>query len=255
MKLPKVKFININQKTELEWLGNFLTEGDEWNWSRWIFKRHPGLKLIEKINSKEDKILFLKKYINQYRKDNKSKMEKGRQRYENSWRLIEERYLSVLSSIMEIGWPSRRRSIKAFVSINPICPRFLDDWSFSIYYSYEKIGRTKEIIMHEICHFLYFEKWKEMFPDSDREMYESPHIEWHLSEILAPVILNDPRIQEILKTKAGFYREHMRIKIGNKTAPRFFNDLYKQHTKKDSSFEQFLRDAYKEIKKHKKLFG
>lgn len=85
-----------------------------------------------------------------------------------------------------------------------------------------------EVIMHECCHFLYFEKWKQLFPNINSKKFESPYLEWHLSEILAPIILNDARIQKLLKRKADFYMEHKRIKIGNKTVPKYFNDLYKK---------------------------
>ena len=84
--------------------------------------------------------------------------------------------------------------------------------------------------------------------------FERPNIEWHLSELTAPIIINDKRVQKLLKQKASFYKEHSRIKIGSKTAPRFFTDIYKKNINKENSFELFLKEAYKEIKKHKKLF-
>jgi hypothetical protein len=107
--------------------------------------------------------------------------------------------------------------------------------------------------MHEACHFLYFEKWKQLYPEMDNKKFDEPHIEWHLSEILAPIILNDARIQKLLKNKAIFYKEHKRIKIDGKTAPKYFGDLYKKTTK-DKNFEEFLKEAYQAIKKNKNLF-
>ena len=65
-----------------------------------------------------------------------------------------------------------------------------------------------------------------LYPKVDNKKFESPYLEWHLNEILAPIILNDSRIQKLLKRKADFYTEHQRIKIGNKIAPKYFNDLY-----------------------------
>ena len=55
--------------------------------------------------------------------------------------------------------------------------------------------------------------------------FESPYIEWHLSEILAPVILNDKRLKEIIGEKSYGYEEHEKIKIEDKTVPKFFEDL------------------------------
>jgi len=139
------------------------------------------------------------------------------------------------------------------ISINPICPRFLNDWSFSIFYNYKEISHAMEVIMHESCHFLYFEKWRNLYPKMSPKKFESPYIEWHLSEIIAPIILNDSRIQKLLKQKAFFYTEHEKIKIGDKTAPKYFTDLYIKLSEKND-FEKIIKESYQAIKNYKELF-
>lgn len=84
--------------------------------------------------------------------------------------------------------------------------------------------------------------------------FESPHIEWHLSEIVAPIILNDKRIQKILKQKTTFYPEHQKIMINGKTAPKYFSDLYKKYAVKDDGFSIFLKNAYKIMRAEKQYF-
>ena len=111
-----------------------------------------------------------------------------------------------------------------------------------------------EVMMHEACHFLYFEKWKQLYPKMSHKKFESPYTEWHLSELAAPIILNDPRIQKLLKQKAVFYPEHEKIKIDNKTAPKYFSDLYKKTIGKENGFEVFLKESYQAIQDKKKLF-
>ncbi len=139
------------------------------------------------------------------------------------------------------------------ISINPICPRFLNNWSFSIFYNYKKISHAVEVIVHESCHFLYFKKWKQLFPNVNNKKFEYPYLEWHLSEIITPIILNDFRIQQLLKQKATFYTEHKKIKIDNKTAPKYFTDMYKKIIR-NNNFEEFLKESYRSIKIHKELF-
>ncbi len=109
----------------------------------------------------------------------------------------------------------------------------------------------KETVAHEVLHFLYFKKWKEVFTDADEKTFDSPYLEWHLSEILAPVILRDKRIQSILKSGTGSYQEHLKIKIGSRNLIQHFEDLYKKSRKKKEPFAQFLQTAYKEAQKHK----
>ncbi len=59
--------------------------------------------------------------------------------------------------------------------------------------------------------------------------------------------------KKMLKRKADFYTEHKRIKIGDKTAPKYFNDLYNK-TAKSKNFDEFLKESYQRIKKNNELF-
>ncbi|HDO23659.1 MAG TPA: hypothetical protein ENG99_00360 [bacterium] len=250
MNIPKVKFTNISLSKEVDWIHGFLFQ-NEWGWGKYIIKKHPKIKKVFSFKDERERVKFLRNYIIQFKKDNQKLIEKNKIKYQTEWQKIEKDFLITLSEIIQINWPKNRKTIKAMISINPICPRFLNDWSFSIFYNYKKMSHAMEVIMHESCHFLYFEKWKKLYPKVDNKKFESPYIEWHLSEIIAPIILNDQRIKKILKQKAVFYKEHEKIKINNKTAPEYFTELYN----KSKNFEQFLDKSYKAIKKNKNLFN
>ena len=88
----------------------------------------------------------------------------------------------------------------------------------------------------------------------DKKKFETPYLEWHLSEILAVVVLNDFRIRKLLKYPASFYKEHQQIKINGRPAPTYFQFLYNKYQKNKSSFNDFLALAYQEIKKEKNNF-
>jgi hypothetical protein len=169
------------------------------------------------------------------------------------WSKNGKEYLILLQEIMNINWPKNRKRIKVMLSISPICPRFLDSWSFSIFYRL-KTKDAEEIILHECSHFLYFEKWKNLYPKSEKRNFEFPNIEWQLSELVTPIILNDERIQKYLKRKARFYKEHLKIKMGEKTAPGFLTELYKKNIKKENGFEIFLEKANRKIRQESKNF-
>ncbi|HOW12922.1 MAG TPA: hypothetical protein PK121_01220 [Candidatus Pacearchaeota archaeon] len=252
MNAPKVKFTDMPLSREIYFMHSFLFE-DNWNWKKYIIKKHPKIKKVFSFKSKEEKINFLKNYILEVKKENQKLIKQNKRKYQKDWEKIEKIFFITLSEILEINWPKNRKVIKAMMSINPICPRFLNEWSFSIFYNYKKISYAREVIMHECCHFLYFEKWKKVFPKTNHRKFETPYLEWHLSEIIAPIILNDLRIQKILNHKADFYEEYQNIKIENKTVPEYFNNLYNK-TIKEKNFTEFLKEAYKEIKKNKELF-
>lgn len=249
MYIPKVKFTDIPISKEVDWIHGFLFQ-NEWGWGKYIIKKHPKIKEVFSFKTEEEQVKFLRNYSIQFKKNNQELIEKNKIKYQTEWQKLEKDFFVLLSEIMQIDWPQNRRTIKAMISINPICPRFLNDWSFSIFHNYKKTSHAMEVIMHECCHFLYFEKWKKMYPKVSSKKFESPYLEWHLSEIIAPIILNDQKINNLLKQKAVFYEEHEKIKINNKTAPEYFTMLYN----KDKNFEQFLNKSYEVIEKNKKLF-
>jgi hypothetical protein len=252
MFTPKIKFINISLLLESNWIYYFLFK-HRWSWGDYIVRRYPDIKKVKSFNKEKERVKFLKNYINSFWKENKTDIDKSKLRIQKEWRKIEKRYFELLSELMQINWPKNKRIIKARMSICPICPRFLNSWIFHLFYNFE-VKRMLEVIMHECCHFLYFKKWKELYPKASNKTFESPHIEWHLSELVAPIVINDKKVQKLLRQKASFYNEHSRIKIGKKTAPQFFTDIYIKNIDKNNGFELFLEEAYKEIKKHKKLF-
>jgi hypothetical protein len=63
------------------------------------------------------------------------------------------------------------------------------------------------VALHEILHFIWFEKWKEIFPEHNKKEFESPHLAWKLSEMVPLAILSDSRIQNIFRHKPPVYNE------------------------------------------------
>lgn len=246
MNLPKVKFTDIPLSKEIDWIHGFLFQ-NKWGWGKYIIKKHPKIKKVFSFKTEIEQVKFLKKYIIEFKKENQELIRKNKIKYQKGWEKVEKEYFKKLSEITEIDWPENKKIIKAMISINPICPRFLNDWSFSIFYNYKKISNAMEVIMHESCHFLYFEKWKKIYPRTNIKKFEYPYLEWHLSELIAPIILNDVRIQKLLKQKAVFYDEHNKLKIEGKNAPQYFTDLYNKHNKEKTNFEKYLKDSFKLI--------
>ncbi len=250
MFLPKVIFKKVSRALEADLLYGFLFH-NKWGWEKRILRAHPQLKNVYNYQKAADRKRYLREYTRQYPIENELRMRKNIKTHQKRWQQLEIAYFSTLAEIMNIVWPKNHSIITALVSINPICPRFLEDWSFL--FSYQETAKEGlEIIMHESCHFLYFNKWKEAFPKSNPKTFEYPHLEWHLSEILAPVILGDSRIQKLLCKRPDFYKEHKRLKIDGTPVPERFKKLYGQHLKNQSSFSNFLKDAYREVKKIEK---
>src|SRR3989338_7364152 len=73
---------------------------------------------------------------------------------------------------------------------------FLDTWSFTVFFRSSQKD-VIETVLHECSHFLFFKKWHEVYPKTPRRHFDAPYLVWRFSELSAPVILNDPRMQKV----------------------------------------------------------
>lgn len=250
--LPKVKFELIALKQEISVLSyDCISFKTGWDWSVYVFRAHPQLnENMEKARTRKEKTKVIRNYTKEFWRSELQKLKTRKILFQNEWDKVNDRYVKTLSEILETDWPKNRKEIFAMISINPIGARILNRWTFQIFYM-EKPFQMREAVAHEILHFLYFKKWKEVFPDADEKTFGMPYLEWQLSEILAPVILRDKRIQNILKSETRIYPEHEKAKIGKRSLIQHFEVLYKESRKKKEPFAQFLQTAYKEAQKHR----
>lgn len=224
-----------------------------WDWSAPVYRRHPDLKLaLSGITG--HKAIYAKcyAYAKKYRKDNVENFQKAVQQNMQLWKPIEREFLQTLSDHFEIKYPSKHKIMRAYVSMVPIYPRSLSGWYFNV--SYFAPERVRVIACHEIVHFLYFAKWLEVFPDTKEREMDSPHLVWRLSEILAPVFLNEhPLFKTYFGGKQNTYSEFQKVRIAGKKPLDFFTQLYRKHLRSKAPFEAFLKTCWVEAKKHEKV--
>lgn len=248
--LPIVRFARVRRDAEFDWMYRFLFD-DDWGWGRYILRKHPRLHPVLLLKRKKERERFINQYIDAFHASHAAAISGKAAMHERRWRKVESKFFTTSAEIINIAWP--RRVITALLSLNPICPRLLRSWSFFYYFDYS-VQDVREVIMHECIHFLYFEKWRKLFPHSRVTSFESPHIVWHLSELIAPIILNDARMQKLLKKKAVFYKEHERIRISSVSAPRYLTRLYRNMLDSGNDFGKFVRAAFRVVRAHKKEF-
>jgi len=103
-----------------------------------------------------------------------------------------------LSKIMERSWDGIEK-ITIIPAVCPISPRFIETNTFMVTYFYEKDTIFK-ICAHEMSHFLYFKKLKQIYPEEQIDT-EYPSKDWLLSEIITPLLINDNAIQQYIGQK------------------------------------------------------
>ena len=110
----------------------------------------------------------------------------------------------MLSNFLGTSFPKNIKKINAHVGLIPTFPRDLDSFSFSVSTNLED-WKLIEVSAHETLHFLWFEKWKIMYPETPRIHFDSPFNEWKYSEMVTDPILNNKPFTELFKfTEKGY---------------------------------------------------
>jgi len=210
--IPRLKFLESKPNHYLNTILRFLMpRAGEWAWENKILNEYPSLKknLLKSKNSYE-KEEIIKKYFSDVHCSKNKEIKNKKRSFQREWNKTEDRFMLELFETIGIFFPKNIRTIKAHITLIPICPRNLKDYSFDIYCNF-KISQMKAVCMHEIFHFLYFKKYKEVF--SKRTQKCEYKLGLHLSEIVPSVVLNTEKFQQIMKYKHKTYEEYKRIKI------------------------------------------
>lgn len=168
--------------------------------------------------------------------------------YARHWDRYKAQITQALSEAFDVDCSGLFNDMKCNVSMNPICPRFLKERTFDVFYRNSDAGAIG-LAIHEIIHFVWFHVWHQLFEDRWEE-YERPSMKWILSEMVVEPIAADPRLSTI---NPYFPREE-----GGCIYPYFFNmradgqlileTLSGMYQKQD--IKSFMRSAYAYCLKH-----
>jgi len=250
MNIPKVQFIPATKEQTLFYLCHFLIgKNVRKDWGNEILYFYPPLK---KLLASEPSLSAKRQIIERFFSDThdmlKPALEKKADVYQRAWNPINEDIIKALASVVEIPWSKYPKTIIARVSLNPICPRFLKQNVFDVFRGMS-VDEMKATCIHELLHFIYFEKWKTVFPDTKEREFDTPYLVWHLSEMVPGIILNDERIQHVFKHKFHSYKEYESVKIDGILLLTRLRALYSNR----KSFEEFLQHAWKFMNEYKRI--
>ena len=196
---------------------------------------------LEYPNLKEDELNDAVSSIYQSREN---ELRKVREEAQRKWDEVEEKVLKEFSNILQKEW--KLETIPGGISLLPFSTRDLKEKRFDVYFK-KDIQSILKTTTHELFHFIYFDKWKEIFPNTSIEEMDYPNPTWALSEIALPIMLNNSKVKNILG-------------IEFKSYPMFENEEYEGesivlHIKKiyqENGIEDFLKKSYEYILKYYK---
>ena len=249
--LPKVTFDLATLELETKLLHDFSDPDDRF--SKMMSRMYPDLMTeVQKSRNDEEALAVCREFAQKVTAEEQPVLLAAKEAVAQDWTMVSDEFLRLLSEHMETPWPTQK-NITGHISIMPICPRFLDTYSFTVNYR-RAPAESRETIAHEIVHFLWFKKWKEVFPEHERGFYEVPHLVWRLSEIMDPIILQcHPRIKGLIQPKEWGYTSFKELKIGDVGMTEHFVHMYKECMQAGKSFGELLRMTWAEAEKHREV--
>lgn len=227
--IPRVifKVMSLEENIEnIKWM--FFDINGEFSIRDAVVQYFPDLKESINLTSKQEVYINIENLIKECYEYSLEKIEYDIKRYNDIWEKYNNRYFGELTKYLNIDWPSDKQLIVAKVGLIPVFPRYLDEFSFDISYSLNE-EKVVEVTAHETLHFLWFEKWKELYPNSKREEYDSPYLTWKYSEMVTDSILNSKDISNVLTIEEKSYDSFYAIKDGNNSVMENLKLIYEKN--------------------------
>ncbi len=187
----------------------------------------PELADLDEKLSKEEVYIIIEDIVKKDYEKYTNRLQEETERYNKLWIEYNDSYFEMLSDYLEIEWP--KKEIEAKVGLIPVFPRYLDEFSFSVGTGIED-WKVIETCAHETLHFLWFEKWKKLFPKTPRRYYDSPYIEWEYSEIVTDPILNNKPFNKLFDFEEKGYNSFYKMYDGEELVIDKLRDVYSEET-------------------------
>lgn len=187
MSLPKVKFRPMTLEENIENIKQaYFSEGDVHNYT---IKYYKELASIGDSLSDDKIVKTIEKAVEKKYKENIDLIKEDVKRYNSIWNNYNDLYFEELSNYFKIDWPLID-TIDASVGLIAVFPRYLDSFAFSVGTKLNDSVLIR-VVAHETLHFMWFQKWRVIYPEISRNEYEAPYLSWQYSEMVTDTILNN----------------------------------------------------------------
>lgn len=112
-------------------------------------------------------------------------------------------FLKFLSQLLKCDWPSSMKIISVYIGVLPF--HFGISETSSIYLCVGSMGEVFSNLIHELTHFLYFQKWQMLHRFSKPSTFLYPSAIWEYSEMVIDPILNHAAIKGLFYGIAGMH--------------------------------------------------
>lgn len=224
----RVKFIKADFEDTLNNIIELINSKDNDYFVESIFQYYPTIIKDEvlKLSEDERQKYILNKLRNEFKLKEKE-IDKKILEYQRFWDKNELIIISKLEDIFGISLKNLFNDIISKVGLNPICPRFLENNTFDIFYLYSP-SKAVETTIHEIVHFIWFKIWNDYYNDDYAE-YECPNLKWIFSEIAISPILLDDRMSDFISLNHPAYEYFYNVNFNGKNLMKEINKIYRDN--------------------------
>lgn len=162
-------------------------------WRDALYSFYPQIerRRMDQMNGTEQ-AEYLRKVLSDMYHQLVPELEEKQAAYQAHWEENRQEVEEALGDIFRMPLAERFQNIRANITLNPICPRYLKERTFDLFYR-NSPGGALGMALHEVVHFLWFDRWSGIFHDDPAE-YEAPHLKWLFSEMAVKAILGDPKL-------------------------------------------------------------
>lgn len=205
MHLPKIIFrkMTLDENIDLvKWA--YFEDNGSCDIHEFVLEYFPDLRDLTDNTPKEKVYQKIEEVVTKDYETYSKRIEEEVKRYNAIWKDMNDPYFIKISAYLNIEWPDEINQIDARVGLTPTCPRYLDEHAFALptNMSEESIIRVSA---HESLHFLWMEKFKQLYPNTRRREFDSPYYPWQYSEMVTDPILNSNEINNILHVQEESY--------------------------------------------------
>lgn len=243
MDFPKIKFSPMTLEENIETIKwAFFDDNEDLGVHNYTIQYFPELAEIDLNSKKEEVYEIIRDIVTKDYEQYKKRIESESIRYNKLWSEYNDKYFYMLSNFLGANFPKNIKKIDAHVGLIPIFPRYLDSFSFSISTGLQD-WKLIEVAAHETLHFLWFEKWKIMHPETPRRHFDSPFNEWRYSEMVTDPILNNKPFTELFKFTEKSYDSFYELYDNDDLVMNKLRNIYST----DDSIEEKIEKGYKYI--------
>lgn len=174
----------------------FQTDAEAPYWSDALYYFYPQLD-AERMGSlsHSEKARYISEVLRGVYSELAPSLKEKAEAYNAHWADRKKQVNAALTDAFKVDVPSLFNDLKGYITLNPVCPRFLTERYFDVFYLNSPRGALG-ISIHEMIHFVWFHVWHSIRHD-DYSEYERPYMKWILSEMVVESIMRDSRLSSI----------------------------------------------------------